>query len=250
MYKQSEVTDLLEPEKRILLDLLKRVGYKRTGTEIFEAFWPIFPMNPSEQALVRDRKGIKEVLMWRRKDAHYEGWHMVGGYILRDESDDEWAGRIFKKETALTLKKFFPIRRFNTRPVTGWVPNHQLATFFLCQVEGEPSVGQFFPIFPNPEIPEDTLGHHKKYLDCLRAHFLRMETMRERGIRYDYFNKAPEWKWMMVTLDVEDGWVTEVHDSLDDAVRYTRRNQIPSEKQVRGMFRNAILLDDQGLQIL
>src|SRR3989344_9162306 len=134
--------------------------------------------------------------MWRRKDIHYEGWHMAGGYILRGESDEEWVGRVIKKEMGLALKQFLAIRRFNTRPETGWVPNHQMAIFFLCEVEGESSVGQFFPVYQTVEIPEDTLGHHKKYVDSLRAHFMRMETMRWEGIRCDYLTKAPEWHWI------------------------------------------------------
>ncbi|MSR76512.1 MAG: hypothetical protein EXS68_02875 [Candidatus Ryanbacteria bacterium] len=174
--------------------------------------------------------------MWHRKDPHYEGYHMVGGYILRGESDEEWLTRCIKKEVNLTLKAFWHIRDFNTRPETGWVPNHQMARFFVCEVEGEPSVGTWFPL---DKIPDDTLGHHKKYADCLRAYFMRMDTMREKGIRHDYCNKAPEWKWLVNSLDTLDGQVSLIpFDSLDEAVKCMRAN------------RSAFLVDDQGLQIL
>lgn len=247
--QQPEVTELTPEELEQYLALQKKVGWRRTGTPAFESNFSIWPFTPSEQALVRERDGVKEVLMWRRKDAYYEGWHMAGGYIIRGESDDEWVNRVIKKETDLTLRRFFPIRRFNTRPETGWVPNHQMAVFFVCEVEGEPSVGKFFPIYPKPEIPDDVLGHHVKYLDCLRAHFMRMKAQREGNICWDYVEKASQWRWRVVLRDFElDGEYFKScgdHGSLDTAVKVLADHRGSSQEP-----RNFFLVDDQGLQIL
>lgn len=192
---QPEVTDLTTEERAEYLRLQKKVGWRRTGTDVFESFFPILPMVPSEQAVVRMIDDVPCVLMWHRSDEHYIGWHMPGGYMLLGETDWQWCERVLKKEADLKLTKVQFIRRFNTRPETGFVPNHQMAHFFLCEAEGEPTKGKFFPL---TAIPEDTLGHHKYYIDCLRAHLMRMETMRERGIRSDYDDKAPQWKWKTV----------------------------------------------------
>lgn len=169
---QPEVTELTEEEKETYLRLQKKVGWKRTGTEIFESFFPILPMVCCELALVRKINGVDSVLMWRRKDAYYDGWHMPGGYILHGESDEEWIRRVLKKETNLELRYYRFITHFNTRPETGWVPNHQVAIMFYCVADGELSVGRFFPL---TRIPEDTLGHHRRYVEHLRAYLLRPE---------------------------------------------------------------------------
>lgn len=240
---RPEVTALTDEEREIYLKLQAKVGWKRTGTDVFESFFPILPMVPSELAVVREIDGVKHVLMWRRKDAHYDGWHMPGGYILLGESDHEWIKRVFKKEVNLRLTHFQFIRRFNTRPDTDWVPNHQMAHFFLCEVEGEPTNGKFFPL---DKPPEDTLGHHKHYVDCLRAHLMRMETMRKTGIKFDFMECAPDWQWRCVWYLEPDpvfvprgmrGWQREDFASLDEASK--------CQEKYGGR-----LIDDQGLQIL
>ena len=61
--QQPEVTELTPEELEQYLALQKKVGWRRTGTPAFESFFPILPFTPSEQALVRERGGVKEVLM-------------------------------------------------------------------------------------------------------------------------------------------------------------------------------------------
>lgn len=243
---QPEVTELTDEERRIYLKLQAKVGCRRTGTDIFESFFQILPMVACELAVVRKIRGVEHVFMWRRKDVHYDGWHMPGGYLFVGESDEEWIQRVLKKEANLGLENFHFIRPFNLRPETGWVPNHPMAHFFLCRVEGEPSVGQFFPVYPVASIPDDTLGHHKKYVDCLRAHFMRMETMYGHGIHYDYLTKAPEWKWRLAFADLMDYLPThdfQNFDSLDSALEVYHDCKKPD-------IDNVGLYDDQGLQIL
>ena len=232
---QPEVTEFTEEEEKEYLRLQKKVGWRRTGTKIFESFFPILTMAVCELAVVRKIDGVDNVLMWRRKDEHYEGWHMPGGYVLVGESDEEWIKRVLAKETRLALKFHFFIRRFNINRTCGII-NHFIANFFLCEVEGEPSGGRFFPL---TEVPDDTLENHKLYVEHLRAYLLRQKTMRrsKRGITMDGLQNAPEGRWRVVYTNQDYGYLTDDFDSLDKAVKESKLNQ-------------ANLFDDQGLQIL
>ena len=238
---QPAVTKLLPEQQQHLIELLKQVGWQRTGPEIFEAImFPIFPAVPSECAVIRNIKDVPHILMWHRDDEHYTGWHMPGGYMLRGETDFECCARVLKKENGLELKKISFIRNFNTRPETGWVPGHQLARFWLCEMIGRPTNGTFFPL---TALPEDTLGHHKKYIEHLRAFFLRRKTMREVGIWYDGWHCAPEGQWICAY-----GKQTSTYNTLDEAVS---RCEYLSEP--RGMGAGGLpyhVYDDLGQQII
>lgn len=244
---REALTQLLEKvgwkPKYLLLELLKDVGWQRTGKDILEQIlFPIFPAVPSECAIVRHINKEPHVLLWYRDDEHYKGHHMPGKYLLRGEDDKVWVERTIAAETGLTLKRFEFIRRFNTRPETGWVPGQQIGHLWYCEVEmeGESREGEFYPL---TALPEDTLGHHKKYMEYLRAFFLRRETMWDRGIKWDGRAwpqpKAPEWKWLCNVVDTMDGWTSPViHDTLDGALAHTKQCDSP-----------VILFDDQGWEI-
>lgn len=238
---QPAVTDFTDEEQKEFLRLVKKLGWQRTGKDNFEAImFSIFPAVPSEQAVVCNINGVDHVLMWHRDDEHYKGWHMPGGYLLRGESDFDWCARVLKKENGLELKKIDFIRRFNTRPDTGWVPGQQMAHFWLCEVEGEPTNGKFYPL---TALPENTLGHHRKYVDCLRAFLMRRETMQKNGIWYDGQYRAPEWKWLVQIDGRHEVYRTiQVCDSFDEAIALYRKAN-PKEFIVS-------LYDDQGKQIL
>lgn len=227
-----------KPQK-LFLELVKQVGWQRTGTEIFESFFPILPFVPSEQAIVRIINNEPHVLMWYRSDPNYTGYHMPGGYLLKGENNFEWCARVLKKETGLGLQKIELIRTFNTRPETGWVPNQQMAHFWLCTVEGEPTRGQFFPV---TQLPEDTLGHHKKYVEYLRAFFLRRETMKRNGIWNDGLYFAPEWKWLVVGETPKWGKSEGVFNKLDEALACV--------ENFRNVGLSAVLSDDLGHEIV
>jgi ADP-ribose pyrophosphatase YjhB (NUDIX family) len=240
MSYQSEITSLDEDEIKEYLRLQAKVGWRRTGTQVFESFFPILPMVPSELAVVRKIDDADSVLMWHRSDEHYTGWHMPGGYLLLGESDEKWVRRVLKKEADLALTHFYQIRTFNTRPETGWVPNHQMAHFFWCETEGEPTSGKFFPL---TDLPEDTLGHHKQYIECLRAHIIRKQVMGRGLIRYDHRAKAPAGKWRVCEekLLKERSQLDHGHDfdTLYEALLYIHEESVIA----------VCLIDDQGLQI-
>lgn len=244
--KNPPVTELTPVETQIAIRLLSRVGWQRTGTDLFEAIWHIVPMALSEQIVIRKIMGEWYVLMWRRpkNDRNYPPFlHMPGGYPLVGEMDAEWVGRVLQKEAGLTLIRHYFMRRINMRPSTGWVRNHQLANMFFCEVKGEPTKGTWVPL---DNIPEDTLGHHKYYTQLVRAHLMRLDTMRERGgITYDYRVFAPEHQFAFVKLVyLDDEFFCEVTNcaTLDEAVA------LYEQHAAFGKMRH--IVDDQGYQIL
>lgn len=239
MESQPEVTELNQEELELYLKLQKKVGWKRSGQAVFESFFPILPVTCSEQAVVRYIDKVPHVLMWYRKDEHYEGWHMPGGYILKGESEWEWTSRVLSKEVGLELKRVEFIRWLNHRAEHWGLPNHQLACLFLCEAEGEVNKGKFFPL---TDLPADTMAHHCRMIQHVRAHLIRKETMHKEGIYQDDMDKAQEGKWLVVTLDSVDLWQNIVCDSLDEAVGFFIRNKASG----RGVF----LLDDEGKQIM
>lgn len=235
---QPAITQLLPEQQEHLIKMLEQVGWQKTGKEIFEAImFGIFPAVPSECAIVREINGVPHVLMWYRNDNDYTGHHMPGKYMIRGQSDEEHVRYTLLNETGLTLRKMEFIRRFNTRPDTGWVSGQQIAQFWYCQADGEPIKGTFYPL---TALPEDTLGHHRKYIDCLRAFLLRRETMRQSGICNDGMYVAPEWGWLVVA---SEKWkkIERIFYTLHDALDYVEvcKNH--------GSF--ATLFDDLGQEI-
>ena len=159
---QPEETILTREEQEQFLSLIKKLGWKRTGKEVFEAFFSIFPFALCEIAVLREINGVPHVLLWYRDDEHYTGWHLPGGYILRGEETEETIRRVLMNETGLQLQKAEFARYYNSYPANAPVPNHQVALLFLCSADGEPRQGTFFPV---DALPPDILSHHKEYLE-------------------------------------------------------------------------------------
>ncbi len=242
-----QVTELLPQEVAVAVRLLSRAGTHRTGTDLFEAIWRVVPMALSEQVVVRKINDVWHALMWRRPktDKNFPPFlHLPGGYPLVGEADTEWVARVLKKEAGLTLISHYFVRRINMRPSTGWVPNHQLANMFFCEVEGEPTNGVWVPL--NAINKEDTLGHHVYYAQLVLAHLMRLETMRERGIKHDYLAFAPEHRFAVVYLiPWGDEWRADsadcvAYETLDEAIAIYN-GPSPDAR---------IVVDDQGYQIL
>ncbi len=239
-YLQPEVTNLSDEEKNQLLALLKKVGYRKSGKEIFEAFWPIFPMAPIEAAVLREIGGKLHILLWYRDDEHYKGWHVPGKYILFGEKYLEAVERVLEDETGMKLRSARFLRHFNLRPSTGWVPNHQLNMLYIAGAEGEPFQGEFFPL---DAIPDDTLPYHKYYVECVRGYFMWEEVARKGKIKHIHDDAAaPEWKWRVNTAGGFDGQASAIFDTLDEALADLEA------KRSQGV--EAWLVDDQGFQIL
>jgi ADP-ribose pyrophosphatase YjhB (NUDIX family) len=165
--EQPEETQFTPAEQKEFLRLVKKLGWKKTGKDAFEAFFSVFPLVVTELAVMRRIDGKSHILLWHRSDEHYTGWHMPGGYMLRGESMEETARRVLLKETGLQLQTAQFARYFNWLPSYAPVPNHQVCLLFVCSAEGEPSPGQFFPL---DTVPGDTLSHHKEYIEYLKKH--------------------------------------------------------------------------------
>lgn len=234
---QPLATQLLPEQREHLIEMLKHVGWQKTGKEIFEAImFSIFPATVSELAVVRTIGDAPHVLLWYRDDEYYKGYHLPGKYMLRGESDEDHVRRTLNSETGLALRKYELIRCFNTRPETGWVPGQQNAKFWYVEADGEPTVGKFFPL---TSLPDDTLGHHRKYVDCLRAFLMRRKQMRGGNILWDGLHCASEWKWLCKTLDppIHAKHFFAEFDTFGEALGFAYQNPATS------------LFDDMGQQI-
>ena len=198
------------------------------------------PLAMAVLAIVRTIDEVRRVYMMYQDDEHYRGWSMPGGCLVCGEDDWEWVGRVLKNGSGTQLSSHHKIRTFNTRPRTGWVPNHQVATFFWCDVVGDSIRGAFFPL---TAIPEDALGHHKKYVDCLRAHIIRKETMRTGGIWFDQLQRAPEWHWRITWMKGNQFNALIDLPTLDRALEELVQRQESSPYRLN-------LFDDQGEQII
>ncbi len=124
----------------------------------------------------------------------------------------------------------------NTHPDTGHVPWHQLAMLWLCQVEGEPATGAFYPI---DNVPEHTLGHHKIFVQHVHAYLLRKKMLFECGI-LDGYHFAPEGKWLVRMNGQNGSKVVGICDTLQQALDFMNE----FEKDIVDLF------DDQGHHIL
>ena len=238
---QQEETTLNSEEEEQLFALWRKVGWKKTGP-LIEKILLKFPIPNSEQAVVRGTDGKWEIFLVPRpmNDKWYTpgGLHMPGGYILRGENNWEWCSRVFSKESIkFRLLSMEPIRFLNTHPDTGHIPWHQLAMLWLCQVEGEPATGAFYPI---DNVPEHTLGHHKIFVQHVYTYLIRRKMLRENGILDGHYF-APEGKWL-VRIDAFDEFARgsqvcgTLYEALDLMDQYSQDS--------------ADLFDDQGHHIL
>ncbi len=249
--KQPEVTDLSAPEEKILLRLLSRVGYRRSGKRIFEATWPIRPTVPVEVAAIREIEGRRSIFLWRREDEHYVGHHIPGKYMLWEESDMETVLRVLQDETGLKLRSARMVRHFNTRPSTGWVPDHEINLLYVVEAEGEEfsgegSGGAFYPL---DALPEDILVDHIYLVDCVRGYFMRKGLMERSELRHDGMVVAPEWKWEVISY--EHPFQIDFRSTCDNL---TQARAVASDVLVKSatssIVRHAHIFDDQGRQVL
>lgn len=241
------MSEATSPEAEMrAIEALKEVRPVMSGA-MFRAFWPILPTVPLELAVMRQINGVWCVLMFYRKDQDYTGWHMSGGYVWQSEqSDEETAKRILKREVGLVPKNLYFVRNFNTGPETGWVPNRQMTRLYVCEADGEPTVGKFFPL---DQLPVETIGSHIMMIDHLKAHLLRTETMRREGITLDGQRKAPKGRWLVKRFPAAG----------DERREHQMGVHVPLEETL-GTFAEAIefmqkldlarLFDDEGRQII
>ncbi|MDB4976265.1 MAG: hypothetical protein JWN48_4606 [Myxococcaceae bacterium] len=145
-------------EVALLTQLLRKLsaeglGTPRTPKEVFGAFKGVVTQ-PAVELLVT-RSG-SDVLLTRREDRHWHGWHLPGGFVGVEETLEAAATRIAKVELGTGAKLQRIVGHYT------W-PNHPYASALsllcLCELEGAPADGQFFE-----PLPDDLLAGHRALL--------------------------------------------------------------------------------------
>lgn len=106
-----------------------------------------------ELVIVRNKK----VLLTRRHDAYFNGWHTPGTFIGPDETWQQAATRAAKRELQCDvvferyLTSFLQTTGDNLRFA-------ELGSLILCRLESDPANGRWFSA-----MPYDILEHHRKF---------------------------------------------------------------------------------------
>jgi len=145
-----------------LIELLRELGRdQKTGgipPLIFEALLPICPQVNFEFVVCRRgaTRGV-EVLLVKRPDTvpSYPGhWHCPGAFIRTGDKPDDVSERIRTGkmgDATITNIQFLNFQMY-TDPTRGEATIIRLV--HLVEIEGEPPVGEFFEIFPTPNLPD------------------------------------------------------------------------------------------------
>ena len=154
---------MLEGHEGALIDLLQELKRdQKAGNPIppnvFEALLPICPQANFEFVVCRrGHSGGIEVLLVKRPDTvpSYPGcWHCPGAFIRTGDKPDDVCERIRTgKMAGATIKsiRFLDFQMYSDPSRNGMTV---VRLVHLVEIEGEPPVGEFFEIFPTPNLPE------------------------------------------------------------------------------------------------
>jgi hypothetical protein len=123
----------------------------------FEAWIAIQEIVPTPAVEVLITRTGKDFLLVLRKDKHWNGWHIPGGFMLYQESIEDACNRLAKRELGNAVKFEKVITAFM------W-PDHPygspLSLVCQCKTSQKPKTGKFFTNTPSNMIP-----HHDKFID-------------------------------------------------------------------------------------
>ncbi len=121
--------------------------------EVWKAIQAVVPVPAVEVIITRNGK---DFLLVNRKDEHWDGWHIPGGYMLYQEPIPDACARIADKELGIKITFDRLIDAFM------W-PDHPyssaLSVVCVCTTKDEPKAGEFFT-----EIPQKMIPHHGDFL--------------------------------------------------------------------------------------
>lgn len=111
-----------------------------------------------ELVIIRDHK----VLLLKRDDIYFKGWHTPGTYLGPRETLEDAAQRCAGKELKVTLRFIKQIAAYSNIENKRF---HDYSNLLLCEIiEGEPQAGEWFNMCPADMIPE-----HKKFWGAISA---------------------------------------------------------------------------------
>lgn len=132
----SQLTGLLRKLKSS--DLLS----PKMPLEVWKAIQQVVPQPAVEVVLTTTGKNF---LLTYRKDQHWDGWHIPGGFMLYRESIADACNRIANRELGINVQYDQLVGAYM------W-PDHPYASalslFCVCSSDQTPEVGEFFTEIP------------------------------------------------------------------------------------------------------
>lgn len=142
-------------EVQKLVELLRKIDAHNLDLglplEVFDVLTKIVPFVSCELAVVNDKK---ELLLTRRDDQYWHGWHFPGGLIRFRESFGERIHAVARKELGVHVSGYDFIQPFNYLDDPR---GHSVNLLFLGRITGEPKDGRWFS-----EPPADIIVHHRE----------------------------------------------------------------------------------------
>jgi ADP-ribose pyrophosphatase YjhB (NUDIX family) len=119
---------------------------------------------PAVEVLI-SRTGSDFLLVYR-KDEHWDGWHLPGGFMIPGESIAEACNRIAERE----VRSSVTFERFVLAFAWPWHPYaHPVSLVCQCALRGgEPQAGTFFT-----ELPSRMVLHHADFVGAFLANRLQ-----------------------------------------------------------------------------
>ena len=115
------------------------------------------------EVLIYDKK--KGILLLKRRDRYYKGWHIPGGLLRFRESFDERIQAVARDELGIHISSH---KLINTYNYIDDPRGHTVGFVFLCRATGIAKNGKYFKT-----IPKNTLSHQKPYLKKVFALLLK-----------------------------------------------------------------------------
>jgi len=102
----------------------------------------------------------KDLLLTKRKDMFWDGWHIPGGFIGLNESIEDTCKRVAREELGISIEFKEVLDAYV------W-PDHPYASSISiicrCKTSDKPKVGKFFR-----KIPKKIVSHHDEFIEIFR----------------------------------------------------------------------------------
>jgi ADP-ribose pyrophosphatase YjhB (NUDIX family) len=150
---------MTDEEVSTLAQLLRQLaaeglGTPRTPKEVFGALRGVCTQ-PTVELLVTSSG--QDVLLTRRDDRHWSGWHLPGGFVGVGETLQAACERVGRAElgAVATFDRIVGHYTWTDHPYAS-----PLSLLCLCRLEATPTDGQFFAV-----LPPDLLSQHRALLE-------------------------------------------------------------------------------------
>lgn len=150
---------MTDDEIQQLAQLLRKLaaeglGTPRTPKDVFVALRGVVTQPTVELLVSRDGR---EVLLTPRRDKHWQGLHLPGGFVGVGETLEAACDRVARSELGVgaVLERLVGHYTWTDHPYAS-----PLSLLCLCRLDGHPQVGEFMSA-----LPDDLLRQHRVLLE-------------------------------------------------------------------------------------